>query len=155
MTINIKALMRCLGETYHEIIDQNIIPYKTKPSGEHGDPELNLDMVKEGVFLSFKRDGMIFQEMTLRIQRDGMKGWVFPNDLPPPLKAQMSREWVNGTFGEPDKAAPPRRVANKSFGWIERYTIEDFHIPIAMQVSYDSEEMVKKITFLPTSELRW
>jgi hypothetical protein len=29
---------------------RNIIPYKTKPSGEYGDPDLNLDMVKEEYF---------------------------------------------------------------------------------------------------------
>jgi hypothetical protein len=144
MTINIEALIRCLGQTYHEMVDQNIIPYKTKPSGEYGDPDLNLDMVKEGVFLSFKRDGMILQEITLRIQRDGIKGWIFPNDLPTPLKAEMSRQWMHDTFGEPDKAAPPRKVANKSFGWTERYALEDFHMPVAMQVSYDLDEMVKK-----------
>lgn len=155
MTINIEVLIRCLGQTYHEMIEQNILSYKTKPSGEYGDPDLNLDMVKEGVFLSFKRDGMILQEITLRIQRSGIKGWIFPNDLPTPLKAEMSRQWVHDTFGEPDKAAPPRKVANKSFGWTERYAIEDFHMPIAMQVSYDLVEMVKKITFLPTSALRW
>ncbi|MBK4714883.1 MULTISPECIES: DUF6392 family protein [Tenebrionibacter/Tenebrionicola group] len=155
MTINIEALIRCLGQTYHEMLEQNIISYKTKPSGEYGDPDLNLDMVKEGVFLSFKRDGMILQEITLRIQRDGIKGWIFPNDLPTPLKTEMPRQWVHDTFGKPDKAAPPRKVANKTFGWTERYAIEDFHMPIAMQVSYDLEEMVKKITFLPTSALRW
>ncbi|SER31739.1 hypothetical protein SAMN05216522_1283 [Rosenbergiella nectarea] len=144
MTINIEALIRFLGQTYHEMIVQGIIPYKTKPSGEYGDPDLNLDMVKEGVFLSFKRDGMTLQEITLRIQRDGIKEWIFPNDLPTPLKAEMPRQWVHDTFGEPDNAAPPRKVANRSFGWTERYAIRDFHIPIAMQVSYDLDGMVKK-----------
>ena len=67
----------------------------------------------------------------------------------------MSRQWMHDAFGEPDNAAPPRKVANKSFGWTERYAIEDLHMPIAMQVSYDLDEMVKKITFLPTSDLRW
>jgi hypothetical protein len=155
MAINIDALINCMGKTYQEIFDMGLIPYKTKPTGFSGDSEISLDMVKEGIFLSFKRDGMVFQEMSLRIQRDDVKEWIFPNDLPTPLKAQMPRQWVHDTFGEPDKAVPPRMVANKSFGWTERYTIEDFHIPIAMQVSYDLENMVKKLTFLPTSELRW
>lgn len=147
MTVNIVAMINSLCKTYHEMIDENIIPYKTKPAGESGDPDLDLDMVKEGVFLSFKRDGLIFQEMTLRIQRDDVKEWFFPNDLPSPLKRQTSRQWIHENFGKPDKLVPPRKVAKKTFGWTERYTIEDFNIPITMQVSYDLEEMIKKINF--------
>ncbi|MDR0807355.1 MAG: pyocin immunity protein, partial [Enterobacteriaceae bacterium] len=31
----------------------------------------------------------------------------------------------------------------------------DFSIPTSMQVDYDLFEKVKRITFLPTSEVRW
>lgn len=41
------------------------------------------------------------------------------------------------------------------FGWVERFSIGGFHIPVTMRVAYDSDELVKSITYMPTSELRW
>ena len=59
MTVNIEALMRNLGKSYKDIYDAGLLPYKTPPSASSGDRELSLDMAKEGVYLSFKRDGRI------------------------------------------------------------------------------------------------
>lgn len=61
MTVNIEALINSLGKSYKEIFDAGFIPYKTKPTGFSGDPELTLEMVREGVFLSFKRNGRFLQ----------------------------------------------------------------------------------------------
>lgn len=155
MTVNVEALIRSLGKTYQEILEAELIPYKTKPAGFSGDPDISLDMAKEGVHLSFKRNGQIFQEITLRIQNDKVKNWEFPNELPTPLKKSMSRDWVHSNLGDPKRSSPPEVIMKRAFGWVELYTIEDFHIPITMQVDYDLMEMVKSITFLPTSELRW
>lgn len=155
MTVNIEALMRSLGKSYKDIHDAGLLPYKTQPSASSGDPELSLDMAKEGVYLSFKRDGRIFQEMTLRIQYDKVKNWTFPNELPTPLQKSMSRQWVHENFGEPENSIPPRVIMKQEIGRIERFTVEDFHIPITMQIRYDMADMVVAVTFLPTSELRW
>ncbi|MEZ2576969.1 DUF6392 family protein [Buttiauxella ferragutiae] len=155
MTVNIEALMRSLGKSYKDIYDAGLLPYKTPPSASSGDPDLSLDMAKEGVYLSFKRDGRIFQEMTLRIQYDKVKNWIFPNELPTPLKKKMSRQWVHENFGEPENSIPPRVILKQEIGRIERFTVEDFHIPITMQIRYDMADMVVAVTFLPTSELRW
>lgn len=155
MTVNIEELMRCLGKSYKDIHDAGLLPYKTQPSASSGDPDLSLDMAKEGVYLSFKRDGRIFQEMTLRIKYDKVKNWTFPNKLPTPLQSSMSRQWVHENFGEPEKNIPPRVIMKQEIGRIERFTVEDFHIPITMQIRYDMTDMVVAVTFLPTSELRW
>lgn len=155
MTVNIEALMRSLGKSYKDIYDAGLLPYKTPPSASSGDPDLSLDMAKEGVYLSFKRDGRIFQEMTLRIQYDKIKNWIFPNELPTPLQKSMSRQWVHENFGEPENSIPPRVIMKQEIGRIERFTVEDFHIPITMQIRYDMADMVVAVTFLPTSELRW
>lgn len=95
MSVNIEALIDCLGMTYQEIFDAGLIPYKTKPTGFSGNSSISLDMAEEGVYLSFKRDGLIFQEMTLRIQYNRVKNWTFPNELPSPLQKCMSRQWVH------------------------------------------------------------
>lgn len=155
MTVNIEALMRSLGKSYKEIYDAGLLPYKTQPSASSGDPDLSLDMAKEGVYLSFKRDGRIFQEMTLRIQYEKVKNWSFPNELPTPLQKSMSRQWVHENFGEPENSIPPRVIMKQAIGWVERFTVEDFHIPITMQIRYDVAEMVAAVTFLLTSDLRW
>jgi len=67
----------------------------------------------------------------------------------------MTRQWVHDTFGEPDKSVAPKTVMKMEMGWVDRFTIEDFHIPLTMQIRYDMQGKVEAVTFLPTSELRW
>lgn len=155
MTVNIEALIYSLEKSYPELIDNGVITYKTEPKGYAGSPNLNLEMAKEGLFLSFRRDGKIFNEKTLYIQHDKVENCIFPNELPLPLQSKMSRKWVHETFGLPDKSIPPRMIGTTMFGWVERFSIDGFHIPVTMRVAYDSDELVKSITYMPTSELRW
>ncbi|MGV3345356.1 DUF6392 family protein [Enterobacteriaceae bacterium LUAb1] len=155
MTIHVETLIRSLGKTYPDLVRMGLITYQTKPQGAPGSPVISLDMAKEGVFLSFSREGQILKEITLRIQNPKVKNWVFPNELPSPLKVKMSRQWIHETLAEPDKIQPAKMVAGLSFGLTERYTLEGFHISVALQIRYDENEMVQKMTFLPTSELRW
>lgn len=155
MTVNVESLIRCLGKTYENILETGILPYRTKPTGAPGSPNLGLEMAREGIFLSFKRTGRILKSITLRLQHDPIKNWVFPNELPSPLQKNMTRQWVHDTFGEPDKSVPPKTVMKMSMGWVDRFAVEDFHIPITMQIRYDMQDKVEAITFLPTSDLRW
>lgn len=155
MTVNIESLIHYLGKNYKDITEAGVISYKTEPKSSSGSPVLSLDMVKEGVFLSFKRDGRILKEISLIIQRDGVKDWTFPNELPTPLQQNMSREWIHKTFGEPEGSVAPKVIMKQNFGWVDKFIVEDFHVPITMQIRYDLQEIVKKVTFLPTSELRW
>ena len=155
MTIHVETLIRSLDKTYPELVKMGLITYQTKPKGASGSPVISLDMAKEGVFLSFAREGQVLKEITLRIQNSKAKNWVFPNELPSPLKERMSLQWVHENLAEPDKILPPKVVAGLSFGLTERYTLEGFHIPVTLQIRYDENEMVEKLTFLPTSELRW
>ncbi|AWK43747.1 pyocin immunity protein [Photorhabdus laumondii subsp. laumondii] len=155
MTINVEALINSLGETYQEIFDEGLIPYKTKPTGSSGDEVIFLDMVKEGVFLAFYRDGKRLKEITLTLLDEKKPLYQFPNKLPSPLVPLMSRQWVHEQFGEPKKSQQPQMVMKRQFGWKELYTLLDFHIPTSMKISYDMMERVKSVTFLLTSEVRW
>ena len=155
MTVNVEVLIRNLGGSYKELVDNEIITYKSDPKGAAGDPALLLQMLNEGVSLAFIREGRILKEITLYIQRDGIKGWVFPNELPTPLQQNMSRIWIHQAFGEPEGTVAPRTIMNRSFGWVEKYTVEDFLTPITMQVDYDLDDMVKEVAFILTSEIRW
>lgn len=155
MTVNVEALIHSLGKTYKELVDADLIPYKSKPTGFSGSDVVTLDMVKEGVFLAFHRDTKQFKEFTLTLQDQEKKNWVFPNILTPPLHSQMTRHWIHIEFGEPDKALSPRKRGRREIGWTERYSLVDFHIPVSLQIDYDLSEYARKLTFLPTSELRW
>lgn len=93
--------------------------------------------------------------MTLRILDEKNPDFKFPNELPSPLVPNMSRSWVHEQLGNPEKSLPPRKRLKKDIGWTELYTLLDFNIPTSMQVDYDLFEKVKRITFLPTSEVRW
>lgn len=157
MTVNIEALIRHLDETYSDIVDAGLIPYKKIPKGAPGSPMLSLDMPKEGVFLAFDRNGKSLKEITLMIQNQSVRGWVFPNDLPAPLLKQnkMTRKWVHEVFGEPVRSTPPQVVMNVPFGWVDLFSTAGFHIPVSVQIDYDDEDIVKEVAFIPTTSLRW
>ena len=155
MTVNINALINSLGKTYQDLIDLKLVTYKSPPKGASGSPVLSLDMAKEGVFLSFKRDGRILKALTLTIQEDGVSDWVFPNELPSPLQKKMTRKWVHENIGTPLRSAPPYVVMKRAFGWTDLYEATGFPMAVSMQISYDVMDNVRSVTYMPTVELRW
>ena len=155
MTVNVEALIHSLGKSYNNLLEAKLVPYKTLPTGFSGDSDLSLNMAKEGVYLSFRRDGRILQEITLHILRPEIKNWYFPNDLPFGLQNDMSRQWVHENIGEPLRSSPPYVVMKRSFGWTDLYEAKGRAIPTSMQVNYDVMDRVRSVTFMPTSELRW
>ena len=155
MTVNINELISSLGKSYLELIDNGLITYKSPPTASSGDPDLSLDMAKEGLFLSFKRDGRVLQAIVLKIQNDKVKDWVFPNDLPVPLQQKMSRQWVHEHVGEPLRSIPPQVIMRRAFGWTDLYEARGRSIPTSMQISYDVTNNVRSVTFMPTADLRW
>lgn len=50
MTVNVEDLIRSLGQTYEYMLEAGILPYRTKPTGAPGSPNLGLEMAREGVF---------------------------------------------------------------------------------------------------------
>ena len=137
MTVNINELISSLGKSYLELIDNGLITYKSPPTASSGDPDLSLDMAKEGLFLSFKRDGRVLQTVILRIQHDKVSNWVFPNELPSPLQKNMSRQWVHEHIGVPLRSVPPKVIMKRAFGWSDLYEAKGTAVPTNMQISYD------------------
>lgn len=155
MTVNIDALIWSLGKTYQEIFDEGLIPYKTKPTGFSGDPDISLDMANEGVYLSFSRSDRVLNEITLNIQSDTKKNWIFPNDLPSPLKTIMERDWVISQFGKPNKTVMPHVIGKRLFGMKDQFILNQYNEPLSMRVSYDKQSIVKSITYIPMAKERW
>ncbi|ECY1766877.1 pyocin immunity protein [Salmonella enterica] len=155
MTVNVDALINCLGKSYSELLDAELVPYKSPPKGSSGTPTISLDMALEGVFLSFWREGRILKSITLRMLHETAVDWTFPNDLPAPLQKSMSRQWVHEHIGEPLRCSPPYVVMKKAFGWTDLYEAKGRSIPTSMQVNYDVMDNVRSVTFMPTAELRW
>ncbi|GKV79209.1 DUF6392 family protein [Pectobacterium brasiliense] len=155
MSVNVEALINSLGKTYQEIFDSGLLPYKKKPTGFSGDPDVSLDMVKEGVYLSFNRTDKILSEITLRIQYEKRKGWFFPNELPAPLRKDMIRSWIHQNIKSPDKYLSPRKMLKEDIGYTDLYHLKNYSIPVSMQIDYDINEKVEAITYLPTSMVRW
>ena len=155
MTVNVEALIHSLGKSYKDLLDAELVPYKTPPTGFSGDSEISSDMAKEGVYLSFKRDGRILQTVILRIQHDKVSNWVFPNELPSPLQKNMSRQWVHEHIGVPLRSVPPKVIMKRAFGWFDLYEAKGTAVPTNMQISYDVMDNVRSVAFIPTSELRW
>ncbi|PLR41973.1 DUF6392 family protein [Chimaeribacter arupi] len=155
MTVNVDAMINSLGKSYIELVDSGLVVYKSPPKGASGSPVLSLDMAREGIFLSFWRDGRILKAVTLTIQDDETTDWMFPNELPAPLEKKMTRSWVHEHFGEPLRSTPPKVIMKRAFGWTDLYEADGRPIPTNMQISYDVMDNVRSVTFMPTSELRW
>lgn len=155
MTVNVDALINSLGKTYQDILDAGLIQYKSPPKGSSGTPTINLEMAREGIFLSFWRDGRILKAITLTIQDDEVADWEFPNELPAPLEKKMTRSWVHKHIGVPLRSSPPKVIMRRSFGWTDLYEAVGRATPTSMQISYDVSENVRSVTFMPPSELRW
>lgn len=155
MTVDVEALIHCLGKSYKDLLNADLISYKTPPTGASGDPEISLDMAKEGIYLSFKREGRILQAVILRIQHDKMSNWVFPNELPSPLRKNMSRQWVHEHIGVPLRSVPPKIILKRAFGWSDLYEAKGLTMPTSMQISYDVMDNARSVAFMLTSDLRW
>ncbi len=155
MTVNVDALINSLGKGYVELVDSGLVVYKSPPKGASGSPVLSLDMAREGIFLSFWREGRILKAVTLTIQDDETTDWIFPNQLPTPLEEKMTRLWVHEHIGEPIRSTPPKVVMRRAFGWTDLYEVKGRTIPTSMQISYNVADNVRSVTFMPTSELRW
>ena len=155
MTVNVEALFKSIGRTYQEIFDEGLTPYKIKPKGDSGDPILELDMVKERVYLAFYRSTRKLFCVTITLLDEDKPSQQFPNQLPSPLKKMMNINWIHDKFGPPDKSIPPKVIGGLQFGIKERYTLEGFHIPLTMQVSYTNKNAVESLTIMPTEEFGW
>ncbi|MCT6664013.1 DUF6392 family protein [Enterobacter mori] len=155
MTVNVEVLIHSLGKSYSDLRDAELIPYKTPPTGFSGAYDISLDMALEGVYLSFKREGRILQDVILNLQRPEIKNWDFPNELPFGLEKNMTLGRVHAVFGEPIRSMPPKVVMKRDIGRADLYAINGLHIPVSMQIRYDMNEVVQSASFFPTSELRW
>ena len=155
MTVNVDALINSLGKSYKDLLDAEIIPYKTPPTGFSGASDISLNMASEGVYLSFQREGRLLQDVTLIILRPEMKKWLFPNRLPFCLEKKMTIAKVHQVFGEPLRSTPPKIVMKRAIGRADLYAIKGLPIPVSMQIRYNIENRVELVSFFPTSELRW
>ncbi|WP_265693957.1 DUF6392 family protein [Providencia rustigianii] len=107
MSVNIEALVQRLGDTYEELYNDGLIPYKTKPQGNSGDDVVTLEMKKESIFLSFDNPSKTLREVTITVIPDDMRiipddmrnGWKFPNDIPFGLE-QVMTEVVNKNWSQ-------------------------------------------------------
>jgi hypothetical protein len=155
MTINVKELINSLGKTYSSLFEAGQIPYKTKPKGDSGSPFLNLNMVKEGVILTFDRSTTSLIEIGLTLIEEGKEGYVFPNELPLPLKQDMSRVEVREEFGEPKYFHPPFKIIKKKYGGVDYFELKKGSGNVIMLLHYNLEQKVTDITFKPVDGFEW
>ncbi|MGV3346494.1 DUF6392 family protein [Enterobacteriaceae bacterium LUAb1] len=155
MAIHVEALIRCLGKNYKDIVSYNLLSSKYKLQGNKADELLHLDTGDEGLVLTFHNDAdKKLSHVSLIIKKKGGKQ-VFPNKLPTPLTAAMSRQWLHKTLGNPDKSEAPKTINDRTVGWMECFPIKNGDHPLTMVVRYDQQEMAEAVMFLPTSERLW
>jgi hypothetical protein len=155
MTINIEAMIGYLGKSNIELADAGFISKKSYPKGHSGSVNMHLNMEIEGINLSFLRETQALVEINLKIRKRENTKWNFPNVLPTPLRQYMPREWVHSTFGYPAGCVPPKTIMNRPFGWVEKYNLEGFRLPVSMQVDYGMDDVVEEVAFILTSDMKW
>jgi hypothetical protein len=155
MTVNVKALINNLGRTYESIFEAGYIPYKTKPKGDSGCTEIDLDMAKEGVFLSFDRTTRKLVEVDIDLVREENRKYVFPNELPAPLQQNMYRPQVREQFGQPNNSHPPYQVVNRRFGGVDHYIMRVGEQRVSMLLYYNLAQIVTGVAFKPSELVQW
>jgi hypothetical protein len=161
MSVDIGALVNRLGDTYDDIYDDGLIPYKSVPDGDFDDDVVTLDMKKEYVFLAFEHPSKILKSITITVIPSNMRnGWKFPNEIPFGLEQVMTDQWLYSHLGMPIRTAKEKIVAGRSFGKMEVFILPDNFMEkkIAMSMRYGYKRVnVEKITFelLNTVEERW
>lgn len=155
MTVNVKALINNLGRTYESIFEAGYIPYKTKPKGDSGCTEIDLDMAKEGVFLSFDRTTRKLVEVDIDLVREENSKYVFPNELPAPLQQNMYRPQVREQFGQPNNSHPPYQVVNRRFGGVDHYIMRVGEQRVSMLLYYNLAQIVTGVAFKPSELVQW
>ncbi|GKV77820.1 hypothetical protein PEC106568_29930 [Pectobacterium carotovorum subsp. carotovorum] len=58
-------------------------------------------------------------------------------------------------FGIPEKTIPSKVIGGLQFGMKEKYKLDGFYIPLAMQIAYTEKNTVESITVMPTEEMKW
>ncbi|WP_323970641.1 DUF6392 family protein [Aeromonas hydrophila] len=132
-----------------------MIPYKTKPKGYSGEPEITLNMAKEGIFLSFDRTSRKLIEVDLELFKEGSKKYNFPNEIPTPLWENMMKEDVRSTFGEPANSHPPYMIVNRKKGGADHYVFEKGSKRESMLLSYNLHQRVTIVGFKPAEMVQW
>lgn len=155
MTVNVKAFINNFGRTYEALFEAGYIPYKTKLKGDSGCTEINLDMVREGVFLSFDRKTRALVEVNLDLIREENDKYVFPNELPAPLQQNMYRPQVREQFGAPKNSHPPYKIINKLFGGVDHYIMKVGDRQVSMMLYYNLAQFVTGVAFKPTNLVQW
>ncbi|HGE8266079.1 MULTISPECIES: DUF6392 family protein [Aeromonas] len=155
MTVNVQALINSLGMTYEAMMEAELIPYKTKPKGYSGDPEITLSMAKEGIFLSFDRSSRKLIEVDLELLKEEGKQYRFPNALPAPLWENMMKADVRSTFGEPTNSHPPYMIVNRKKGGTDHYIFETGSKRVSMLLSYNLDQRVTIVGFKSTEMVQW
>ncbi|MCT6519278.1 MULTISPECIES: DUF6392 family protein [Enterobacterales] len=163
MSVNIEALVRRLGDTYDELYNDGLIPYKTKPQGNSGDITLKLRMSKEYVFLSFKNPLKTLSQITLTLIPNNIKnGWVFPNKIPFGLEQVMTDQWLYQHIGNPIRRGPEKVLLGTPYGKTEVFTLKymtNSNQKVVLIASFHPtmKNFVQEITFelLEKLEARW
>ncbi|MBG5883581.1 DUF6392 family protein [Providencia alcalifaciens] len=162
MSVNIEALVQRLGDTYDELYQDGLIPYKTKPQGNSGDDDLSLRMTKEYVFLSFDNPSKKLSQITMTLIPDNVRNqWVFPNKIPFGLEQVMTDRWFYAHIGNPIRVAPEKVVMGFEFGKSEAFILNDSSLKkkTSILVSYHPvmKGFAQSVTFelLDNLEKRW
>ncbi|MEI9533240.1 DUF6392 family protein [Moellerella wisconsensis] len=162
MSVNIEALVQRLGDTYDELYNDGLIPYKTKPQGNSGDDDLSLRMTKEYIFLSFDNPSKRLSQVTMTLIPDNVRNqWIFPNKIPFGLQQTMTDRWLYQHIGNPIRQAPEKTVMGFDFGKSEVFILHNSRLKNETSILVNYHPVMKgfaqSVTFelLDSLEKRW
>ncbi|WP_234498007.1 DUF6392 family protein [Vibrio maritimus] len=156
--IEVSRLISMMGATPEKIIEVGLLKANQKPKPRFsGDDELVLDMVREGCFLSFNRKNKCLQRISLTLLNEDKPNYRFPNELPKPLRQEMTKEYVYECMGSPYESKSAAVVMGDIIGGVDHYLMRrDVFGELSQLVYYSpNEKFVESISYMYTKDVSW
>lgn len=151
MTLNVMRLIQSIGQPFEQLISMQLLPEskKIKPAFS-GDDELHLDMIREGVNLTFDRKTRRLLLVNLQLLIEEKPNYRFPNTLPVPLTMDMNLQWIRQKIGAPVFSNAPRFFVKRYWGRTDQFNLlKSEHGSISMLVRYAEDDRVSSVGFAP------
>ncbi|WP_251978581.1 DUF6392 family protein [Salinicola avicenniae] len=149
MTANLDELAQRLGNTFDELVRQDLLPETPRPAPDYDGADRLFLEPETGLVLQFNLDDVLQRiEITLRDEdpEETYQGQLFPS-----MQGEITRQAVRQQYGEPLETSPPVKLpiigmtGGSDLFQADRRVYGD----ALMRVAYDKEGIADGVMFEP------
>ena len=156
--IDVKRMIAMMNMTYQSIVNEGVLKESQKPKPQFsGDDELTLNIKREGIILTFDRKSQCLININLILIKAEQPNYRFSNNLPNPLKPEMTKEYVYQAMGKPYESKLPIKIMGRMVGGIEHFRLNrDMFGKLSLLLYYTADQsQVKSLVFMNTNDVSW